>query len=177
MTEIVSKQAAYRKRWAQKKSEEQKAKRKEALKRWREKNPSKYRESYTDQNAKRKEARKKYMSRPEVRERRRELQRQKRAKNPEAYKRETRNTHLKKKFGMTIEEVDHMFLAQGSKCAACGESDLRIAAKFCVDHCHERQKVRGILCYRCNVALGLVKDSKQTLLGLVAYLSNSETQS
>lgn len=81
-----------------------------------------------------------------------------------------REAHFRKKYGITLAQWDEMFLAQGSCCAACREADETVAVRWVVDHCHTTQKVRGILCYRCNVALGLVKDQKNTLLRLADYL-------
>lgn len=39
-----------------------------------------------------------------------------------------------------------------------------------IDHCHQHDRVRGLLCHNCNVALGLVKDNPRTLENLAAYL-------
>lgn len=41
------------------------------------------------------------------------------------------------------------------------------------DHDHKTGKFRGWLCGRCNVALGLLKDNKETLLALVDYLEKN----
>lgn len=43
-----------------------------------------------------------------------------------------------------------------------------------VDHCHETDQVRGVLCFNCNGALGHINDDKERLLNMVAYLSKSE---
>ena len=42
--------------------------------------------------------------------------------------------------------------------------------KICVDHCHTTGKVRGFLCHRCNIALGMVKDDAGRLRKLADYL-------
>ena len=42
-----------------------------------------------------------------------------------------------------------------------------------IDHCHRTGKVRGILCSKCNVALGQVKDSVDQLKKLIVYLEKS----
>jgi hypothetical protein len=39
-----------------------------------------------------------------------------------------------------------------------------------VDHCHKRNKVRGILCARCNAGLGMFRDRPEVLQKAVQYL-------
>jgi hypothetical protein len=38
-----------------------------------------------------------------------------------------------------------------------------------IDHCHKTKKVRGLLCQRCNQALGLMKDNGILLKKLAEY--------
>jgi hypothetical protein len=44
----------------------------------------------------------------------------------------------------------------------------------CYDHSHNSGKFRGILCNRCNVLLGAVSDSRETLDNIIQYLINYE---
>lgn len=39
-----------------------------------------------------------------------------------------------------------------------------------IDHCHNNNKVRGLLCNRCNVGLGFWRDSVNLLLSAIRYL-------
>jgi hypothetical protein len=39
-----------------------------------------------------------------------------------------------------------------------------------IDHDHTTGKIRGLLCFKCNSALGLFKDNKELLLKAIAYL-------
>jgi hypothetical protein len=57
-----------------------------------------------------------------------------------------------------------MIEAQGGTCAVCSGKPEH------VDHDHETGKVRGILCFLCNQALGNARDDIDVLNGLVAYL-------
>jgi hypothetical protein len=41
-----------------------------------------------------------------------------------------------------------------------------------IDHCHETNEVRGILCSGCNTGLGHLGDNIDGLLRAVAYLKN-----
>ena len=63
-----------------------------------------------------------------------------------------RRSHLKRKYGMTIEEYDAMLEAQGGGCYICGRPP-REDISLHVDHAHSTGRVRGILCFRCNNAL------------------------
>lgn len=42
------------------------------------------------------------------------------------------------------------------------------------DHCHKTQRFRGWLCDRCNKVLGLVKDSRELLFAMAAYLEKHQ---
>lgn len=53
-----------------------------------------------------------------------------------------------------------------SKCEVCGQE-----RKIVFDHCHKKNVFRGWLCYRCNIALGMVDDDIEVLIKLIKYLS------
>lgn len=84
-----------------------------------------------------------------------------------------RKKWLKDKFDITIEEYDKMLENQGGKCAICGSEEPSNNGRrknFLVDHCHKTDKIRGLLCHNCNIALGLFKDDSNILLKAFAYL-------
>lgn len=59
---------------------------------------------------------------------------------------------LKSLYGLTFNEYMFMREAQDGLCAICrGVPDKR---GLVVDHCHETDTVRELLCTRCNVVLG-----------------------
>ena len=78
---------------------------------------------------------------------------------------------VKSKYGLTPEEYYGLKAAANSICQICGtpEGDTK-STRLVIDHCHETGKVRGMICDKCNRALGLVGDSIQTLQNLIAYL-------
>jgi ATPase subunit of ABC transporter with duplicated ATPase domains len=78
-------------------------------------------------------------------------------------------SHLKSQYGLTLEEVGAMSDAQGGMCAVCGRRG-RGKSGLHIDHDHKTDKVRGLLCLRCNLTLGLVSDSEEVLRGLISYL-------
>lgn len=79
---------------------------------------------------------------------------------------------LAREYGLTPEEYDFMFASQGNACAICRVTDVR----WFVDHDHATGKVRGILCPKCNSALGFAKDSPEILRAAAQYLERSRSQ-
>ncbi len=78
-----------------------------------------------------------------------------------------RSAHLKRKYGISLEQEQQMRTAQGDGCAACGEK-----AILHVDHCHTTGQVRGLLCDNCNRSAGCVRDDAARLRALADYLDN-----
>lgn len=95
-----------------------------------------------------------------------------RADNPDYLDRyrKTMRTSWLKRYGITNEDYAEMLDKQKGRCAICGTDDLGKFRYFCVDHCHETEKVRGLLYHTCNRALGLLKDSIFNLEKAVDYL-------
>lgn len=94
-----------------------------------------------------------------------------------------RQCHRARRYGMTATELQQLLEAQGNECAVrnCGSLEGR---PWVVDHdhgcCPTRSAscgdcVRGILCYSCNVALGLAREKVGILQGLQEYLSVATT--
>ncbi len=81
-----------------------------------------------------------------------------------------RASHLKRKFGLTLEQYDAMLEAQGGGCFICGRPP-REDISLHVDHDHSTGKVRGILCFRCNNALADFQEDTALLHKAVAYLT------
>lgn len=124
-----------------------------------------------ERDAARKEARRranaKFRSTPEGRAKVRALE-QARTRKPD-FVRHTFARNLKMNFGITVEDYARILHAQDFKCV-CGGVLEHGTFRVHVDHCHRTGLVRGVLCYGCNVALGMVKDSPATLRILAKYL-------
>lgn len=43
--------------------------------------------------------------------------------------------------------------------------------KLCVDHCHETGEVRGLLCSKCNTAIGMFQEDINVMYRAIEYLS------
>lgn len=99
-----------------------------------------------------------------------------------------RRRNLWKLYRITPEQYDDLRERQGRRCAICGihEDDIKSRARtgrprhdgtrteanrLVVDHCHEQDAVRGLLCPDCNTALGGFKDSPATLLAAAEYVA------
>lgn len=78
---------------------------------------------------------------------------------------EWRERRFKRVYGITLEEYASLYDEQGGRCALCGgESNGR--GRLAVDHDHETGRVRGLLCFSCNTALGrLERIGLDTVLG------------
>ena len=85
-----------------------------------------------------------------------------------------RNYHLKKNFNISLKEYNELFDRQNNRCKICKELDTNKVKHFAVDHCHNTNKVRGILCNNCNRAIGLFKDSKELLQNAINYLNEDK---
>lgn len=75
------------------------------------------------------------------------------------------------KYGLTREAFDNMVNLQGGVCAICGVKNWN-GRKPHVDHDHISGQVRGILCHRCNSAIGLVGEKIIVLVRMIEYLNN-----
>jgi hypothetical protein len=79
--------------------------------------------------------------------------------------------HLKRKYGMTLEDYDRMLEAQGGGCAICGRPP-RQGTHLHVDHDHDTRRVRGLLCFSCNVAVGQLQHDPGRILRAADYLED-----
>lgn len=83
---------------------------------------------------------------------------------------ELRGIALLKKYNLSKEEYNKLFYKQKGCCAICKKHQSEIKRKLAVDHCHETGRVRGLLCFTCNVGLGHFKDNENILQLAIAYL-------
>lgn len=84
------------------------------------------------------------------------------------------------RFRLKSEDYYRMLEEQNHLCAICKKPETQIKKTYnkikmlSVDHCHQTQKIRGLLCHACNAALGLFKDSKENLQSAISYLLSFE---
>ena len=92
--------------------------------------------------------------------------------NPEKTRRQDRKTQLRRRFGLSLEDYERMLAEQGGGCAICGrlDSGRPYAKNFSIDHNHTTGEIRGLLCNKCNIAIGLFEESEAAMLAAIAYL-------
>ena len=80
------------------------------------------------------------------------------------------NSYLRK-YGITLKQKEEMLKNQNNQCMIC-QKIINISAA--VDHDHETGKIRGILCFSCNSALGNFQDNINLLKNAIEYLKGGE---
>lgn len=117
----------------------------------------------------RKAAHKKYRDRPEIKEKMRAWQRARNATPKGRAQQKARQ--LKRNYGMTIDQYNEMAVAQHYRCKICGApAEEQQYGKLHVDHDHQTDEIRGLLCSGCNTGLGQFKENPDTLELAAAYL-------
>lgn len=74
-----------------------------------------------------------------------------------------------KKYGLTLESHAAMLAAQNHVCAICSKA-CKNYPTLVVDHDHSSNKVRGLLCNKCNRGLGMFEDNAESLQRAIEYL-------
>jgi hypothetical protein len=73
-------------------------------------------------------------------------------------------------FGVTPDQYRQQLAAQENCCAICKTPVTNLSRQLAVDHDHATGKLRGLLCLKCNTALGKFGDSEELLLAALDYL-------
>lgn len=112
-----------------------------------------------------------------------------REKDPEKYRESSRKSYRRniqkrrdyerkracEKYGINVGDFERLLEEQNGKCSICevkfspirGDQNLRPR----IDHCHDTGRVRGLLCNRCNRAIGLFGDDQSVLKRAAKYLA------
>jgi hypothetical protein len=81
-----------------------------------------------------------------------------------------RNSHYKRKYGITRDDYYNMLLQQDYMCKCCREPWNNPYYQWPVDHNHETGVVRGILCPPCNKMIGAAREESYVLAAGIRYL-------
>lgn len=115
-----------------------------------------------------------------------EAQKRWRERNPEKARQQSRDYYEKNRatinaksrlsrYGITLDDYKSMHDAQEGLCAICGNPETQKHASgttktLSVDHDHETNEVRGLLCNNCNRGLGFLGDDPENLERAARYL-------
>jgi hypothetical protein len=137
-------------------------------------------ETYQEWYARTKEALSSVRQTAEYKERHRQASRKYDGSHKEQQKQYYRNNkhvwrrgELRRRYGMTVEQFETLFVLQGNRCAICHVDKPTTKKGWVVDHDHVTGKVRGILCGKCNSAIGYLGDSPALLNRAAKYLGGN----
>ena len=91
-------------------------------------------------------------------------------RTPEAVAHRKLDRTLRKLYGIGADEYHDLLQAQGGGCAICGTTENGSGRRLAVDHDHDTDAVRGVLCENCNFGLGSLQDSISLLENAIHYL-------
>lgn len=75
-----------------------------------------------------------------------------------------------RKYGINIEQFNSLLQEFDFSCFIC--SSIINPEETCVDHDHEKGVIRGLLCQKCNKAIGNLKDDPAIVRKAADYLEN-----
>ena len=104
-----------------------------------------------------------------------------------------RKNNLRRLYGITPEEYDALRVAQGYRCAICDRPEAELPdrqtgrprldgkpnaapMRLHVDHDHDTDAIRGLLCWPCNTAIGLFQDQPFRMTRAIAYVTAGGVQ-
>jgi ERCC4-type nuclease len=121
-----------------------------------------------------KEKRIKYLeeNKEEISKKKKEL----RKKDVEKTKRNDRKYQLKQFYDITPEQYTELYNKQNGCCAICGKNQSELKKALGVDHNHTTGKIRGLLCFNCNITIGKFNDDINMLILATNYLKEYEEQ-
>jgi hypothetical protein len=112
---------------------------------------------------------------PEAKEKKRAYERAYYRANSQKHMARTSADRLKREFGITLVCYLAMTHLQDGKCAVCRKTPGQTSKpgmRLVVDHSHDTGKIRGLLCYNCNLLLGHARDNQDVLRSAMNYLES-----
>lgn len=85
--------------------------------------------------------------------------------------------HMKQRFGLTMEEYAKMLHSQNYVCGICFKKQVagkNLNGTLAVDHDHKTGKIRGLLCQKCNTALGMFNDEIELFNNAIKWIQTHE---
>lgn len=80
---------------------------------------------------------------------------------------------FRKRYGITVQYYEDLKVLQNNRCAICNLTppDGQVLV---VDHDHETEQLRGLLCNKCNRGLGIFGDNVAGIRRALDYLIAAE---
>lgn len=117
-------------------------------------------------------------NRKEYNRRYRQLHRAEILQKKKDYRRNNREkisaSNRRRRYQISQEEFDRIFESQGKRCRGCWSQTPGGRGTWHVDHDAKTGLVRGILCSKCNLAIGLLNHDVWTLINLIDHLEEFE---
>jgi len=94
----------------------------------------------------------------------------------DTHKQQESDRHRKRKFGIPAERYKEMSEQQANKCAICRKLETEVDTRtgtvrsLAVDHDHHTDKLRSLLCRRCNAGLGMFYEDVELMSKAIKYL-------
>ena len=77
---------------------------------------------------------------------------------------------LLRKYGVTLDQYNLLRAQQDFRCAVCNDHEADVGKKMFVDHDHVTGKIRKLLCTKCNVGIGMLRDSPDIMERAAKYI-------
>lgn len=97
--------------------------------------------------------------------------RRNRDENRQRISKNNRKNYFLRTYGLTEEDLYFLSVAQNHRCAVCG---LGHEAGLHIDHDHATGLIRGLLCGKCNKAIGLLKEDPVLFDAASRYLQRTQ---
>ncbi len=82
---------------------------------------------------------------------------------------------LLKTYEISLPQYEMKLNSQNNRCAICRQPETAkqngVTRRLAVDHCHETNQTRGLLCVKCNLAIGQFKENWLVLENAIEYLA------
>jgi hypothetical protein len=84
-----------------------------------------------------------------------------------------KNTDLKRTYGISLADYNHMLAEQGGKCKLCKKGP-QGKRPLVVDHNHDSGEIRGLLCYGCNRKISILEKSVEEQQEAIEYVKGNK---
>jgi hypothetical protein len=94
----------------------------------------------------------------------------------DAASRDAKDAALQFSYGITLIDYEMMLAAQDHCCSICRVHESNFDRALAVDHCHATNRIRGLLCNRCNRGIALFESNPPLALRAYDYLTEERSK-